>query len=96
MLEKLRVEDFSARVGETFRLDPGDGGALDLELAEARGERGDSNHRQPFSLVFRGPTEPVLAQQVWRLEHVDLGVLEIFLVPIGGDGTGMRYEAVFS
>ncbi len=96
MLERLRVEDFAARVGETFRLAPGEGASLELELTEARGERGGSERRQPFSLLFRGPAEPVLVQRIWRLEHSELGALEIFLVPIGGDDKGMRYEAVFS
>ncbi len=96
MLENLKVEDFAGRVGETFRLDPPEDGPLELELTEARGEGGDSHSRQPFSLVFRGPAEPILLQRIWRLEHADLGALEIFLVPIGPDGKGMRYEAVFS
>ncbi len=96
MLEKLKVEDFAGRVGERFRLDPGEGPTLDLELTEARGMPGGSDRRQPFSLVFRGPAEPLLAQRIWRLEHTDLGALDIFLVPIGGDEKGMRYEAVFS
>lgn len=59
--------------------------------------------RTPFALVFHGPSEPVLPQGMYRLEHQDLGVLELFLVPIGPDlpaepegrPAGMRYEAVF-
>jgi hypothetical protein len=37
----------------------------------------------------------VLPQQIRRVEHPSLGSMEIFLVPIGPDASGMQYEAVF-
>ena len=51
---------------------------------------------QPFSLVFVGPARFVLPQQTYRVEHDSLGELDLFLVPIGPNGGGMRYEAVFT
>jgi hypothetical protein len=47
-------------------------------------------------LLFRGPRTPVLPQRIYRLEHAVMGPLEIFLVPIGPDAEGMRYQAVFT
>jgi hypothetical protein len=52
--------------------------------------------RQPFSLIFRGPLTPVLTQQIHVIHSPVLGELEIFLVPVGPDEQGMRYQAVFS
>lgn len=52
--------------------------------------------RDPFSLVFRGPREPLLAQATYRLEHAALGPLEIFVVPNASDASGTRYEAIFT
>ena len=52
--------------------------------------------REPFSLLFRGPLDVVLPQRIYPLEHPDMGRFELFLVPIGPDAEGMRYEAVFS
>jgi hypothetical protein len=49
-----------------------------------------------FSLVFRGPPEPLLAQAIYPLRHAGLGLLEIFLVPIARDDGGATYQAVFS
>ena len=46
--------------------------------------------------MFRGPGEPVLAQRIYPLDNQTLGRLEIFLVPIGPDDEGMRYQAVFN
>lgn len=51
--------------------------------------------RAPFSVVFSGPSEPVLPQGIHTVEHEQLGTLELFLVPIGPGEEGMRYEAVF-
>ena len=98
MLEKLTYEDFSGRIGEEFRLD-GPSGPLALVLAEATSlasRDGAGPRRSPFSLVFRGPFQPALPQRIWSLGHAALGRLEVFLVPIGPDGGGMRYEAVFN
>ena len=33
---------------------------------------------------------------MYRVEHEDIGSFEIFLVPIGPDEKGMKYEAVFT
>jgi hypothetical protein len=96
VLDRLSVDDFSPALGTTFRLD----GAVALELIEARTvpdapARDASGRRSPFSLVFRGPVDPVLPQRIYRLEHAELEALEIFVVPIGQDAGGTRYQAVF-
>ena len=49
-----------------------------------------------FSLVFRGPNTDTPVQKVYMLQLAELGQLELFLVPIGPDETGMLYEAVFT
>jgi hypothetical protein len=96
MLEDLTLATFASREGEVFRLSREDGPALELVLVEARGLGGEGETREPFSLVFLGPAEPVLSQMIRPLEHPALGTLEIFLVPIGSDERGTRYEAVFT
>ena len=58
--------------------------------------RQPSAKRQPFSLVFRGPMAPVWPQSIYRLTRDGLGDLDVFLVPIGPDEIGLRYEAVFT
>ena len=102
MLDRLTVTSFAPAVGETFVLDAGDAGPLDLELVEARLHRpgaraqDESGTRAPFTLVFRGPAEPILPQRTYPLEHESVGAIEIFIVPIGHDQAGTTYEAVFA
>ena len=49
-----------------------------------------------FSLVWRGPADKILDQGTYTVSHPDIGDLELFLVTIGPDESGMRYEAVFT
>ena len=102
MLDRLTATTFAPAVGDTFVLDAGDAGRLDLELVESRLHRPDapaedeSGARAPFTLVFRGPVDPVLPQRIYRLEHETLEPMEIFIVPIARDEAGTSYEAVFA
>jgi hypothetical protein len=102
MLETLSKAAFTDCLGHRFRLDYGAASPLEVELIEAAGfpERlahdGQPARRQAFSLIFRGPKAVVLPQRIYRLENDDLGTLEIFLVPIGPDSIGMRYQAIFN
>lgn len=66
-----------------------------LELV-AVNEANYSPRVENFSLLFRGPLAPVLPQRIYHLKHDTLGSVEIFLVPLGPDGEGMQYEAIFN
>jgi hypothetical protein len=102
MLDRLTHEDFAGFVGDKFRLVPDAAAPLEVELIEATAlpvrplRLGEPSRRPPFSLVFRGPAAVVLPQCMYRLEHARLGVLDLFLVPIGQDPQGIHYEAVFN
>ncbi len=101
MLDTLTSADFLAHLHETFRIDLGNNVIVDLELnavtdlnpATAAKPAG----RKPFSIEFLGPiSQQYLVQHIYRLEHTALGVLEIFLVPLGMMNGRMRYEAIFN
>jgi hypothetical protein len=109
MLDKLTSADFAPCLHQTFRLYPGPlaadgaptGDPLQVELLSVTelGEAPPAGYplrRRPFSLVFRAATTRHLPQRIYALEHAALGRLDLFLVPIGPDQLGMRYEAVFT
>ena len=96
-LGHLTHSDFAAHLNEPFRVWTADA-THEVLLVEANAlaaEGAAPALRAPFSLVFRGPRSAALVQQIHRLEHPALGVLELFLVPIGPDAFGLRYEAIF-
>ena len=92
------AEALSSCLGDRFRVRLGDLDPVDLQLVEIREPESDPQSEQAFSLVFRGPREPVLAHMICTLEHATLGRMDLFLTPIGPDreGGGLLYEAVFS
>lgn len=96
-LEKLTADSFAPHLGSRFGVATSPLGRLQVELISVTPSPSAAGPRAggSFSLVFRGPLQPVLPQRIYRLEHAALGPLEIFLVPIGPDEQGMRYEAVF-
>lgn len=99
MLQDLTAATFETLVGTKFRIALGDGGVLELVLSQVeRHEAHPGPRTQPFSALFHSPAEAkrFLPQQTYLLEHETLGKLEIFLVPLGPDPQGMRYEAVFN
>jgi hypothetical protein len=97
MLETFTIDTFSGRLGQTFTVRLGDHGAFETQLVAATSlGPPPPEGRGPFSLVFRGPSDVLVPQRIYRVEHAELGAFELFLVPIGPDREGMRYEAVFT
>lgn len=91
------LDEFTLLHGERFAVleDGLDGVWADLVDVQPLGGA-PFNGRQPFSLLFVGPAAPALPQRTYRLSHARLPELDIFLVPIGADAAGVRYEAIFS
>jgi hypothetical protein len=95
----ITLDDFEPCLGQTFLVSPENGDSLELELNQVKplgATDAKAGGRQPFSLLFRGPLEPVLAQQLLHIENSTLGELALFLVPIGPDENGMLYDATFN
>jgi len=109
-LQTLTARDFRVLQGTRFRLTGGaaPGGSpasVEAELVEVTEHAASALGalRAPFSVLFHGPLQPVMAQGIYRVEHEQLGALDLFIVPVGPDEpagpgqapTAMRYEAVF-
>ena len=97
MLQDLTPASFEAHLGTTFRIHYGGETPLEVVLFEVvPHERHSGPREQPFTARFRGPRQPILTQQIYKIEHSPMGTMDIFIVPIGPDAQGMRYEAVFN
>ena len=99
MLETFTVETFKPHVGEPFRVIVEEKWQMITTLSEVSPwghEEAASRPRIPFSLTFHAQPDVVIPQQICRIEHATLEPFDCFLVPIGPDAGGMRYEAVFT
>ena len=99
MLDKLRGADFLPNLNTIFRVRLDGFEPIDLELAQVNelGPGSMSGVRTPFSLLFLGPVSTqYLLQHTYRLEHEHMGVMDLFIVPLGLEKGRMRYEAIFT
>jgi len=97
MTDSLTLDDFAQLRERELTLKFGDEGqsARILEAREVPG--GMPGGRTPFSIILRsGSRDRFWPQGIYRLCHPEHGELELFLVPIGPDDEGMRYEISFS
>ncbi len=109
-LKTLTAGDFRLHLGTVFLMTGGPYGSsseagVGAELAEVIEHPADPSgrYRNPFSVMFHGPLQPVLRQGIHHVEHEHLGTLDLFIVPVGPDEPAdpgqapsrMRYEVVF-
>ena len=92
-IQHALASTFSAHLNSTFRLSHGSA-TMDLVLVEILD--GSTPRQVNFSLLLRGPLEPPLPQQIYPLEHDQLGQFDLLIVPIKRDANGLYYEAVFN
>jgi hypothetical protein len=99
MLESFTADTFRPHLDENFRMDR-NGVVLRLrsvdDWSERAGPGAAGRERAPFSLVFHAAEGPVYPQGIYPLEHDVLGNFALFMVPIGRDAEGVKYEAVFT
>ena len=95
MLDELTWDRFYGCLNTAFRLMDGPVAGLALNLAQVSELRTNQKYEM-FSLLFDGPAEYPLQQRIYRLEHDQLGQIELFLVPVGRDKEVFHYEAVFN
>ncbi len=97
MSAPLTEKEFSKHLNTTFRVkgEP----PIDLELTAVKaymGQSNDDSDMERFSVFFHGPGDRYLPQSTYALDHEAMGTVDLFLVPIGKDEKGLRYEAVFN
>lgn len=94
MSVQISPEVFRARLKQAMRIP--EFGALALELTAVTETRYSTPEHPAFSLLLRGPLDPQLEQRIYAFEFADATTMEIFIVPVARDASGMQYEAVFN
>jgi hypothetical protein len=91
----LRMGDFTPHLDGVFEMTTA-GGVVPLKLVKVD-PAGDSGRTGgAFSLLFVAPKGPWLQQATYPVKHPVLGIMEIFLVPVGPMQDGNGYQAVFT
>lgn len=96
MLEGITHKSFEDVVGDTVELSSEEA-SFTANVESVTLLRQDPNQeRQPFSVVLQAHDGRNHGQRTYQLSHPDLGVMSLFLVPIGPDDVGMCYEIIFN
>lgn len=97
-LSKLTADDFKNHLHQNIDIFFNPGIPVTVEILQVENiELYSSLERNSFSILFRTNGEKRhYPQGTYTVEHPDLGKLDIFLVPIGPDQDGMRYQSIFS
>jgi hypothetical protein len=99
MSDPFALERFLPHVGEVFHVVKEDGTQTPVLLSEVTRLASDDSPRrirEPFSLVFHASPETRLEQRIYRVENAGMNPFDCFLVAIGPDAYGMRFEAVYT
>jgi hypothetical protein len=94
-LAALRIGDFSSHLDATFDMQAA-GGVVPLKLVKVDPVGNSGREGGAFSLILVAPKGPWLPQGVYPVTHPVLGIMEIFLVPVGPVSGGNSYQAVFT
>jgi hypothetical protein len=99
MTELLQSTDFQSQLDQLFCIHLANATTIDLQLVSvtALGTASQPGFRNPFSLHFLGPvSRHYLTQHTYQMVNEKLGMLDIFIVPLGSEAGRMRYEAIFT
>ncbi len=98
MLDTLSIADFEPYLQTEFSIRFTQEVTLPSLLIEAKTLNTYSElERKPFSLTFRTQQKDTYYNQaIFGLQHPEKGEILMFMVPLGLDSEGMRYEAIFS
>lgn len=95
MREFYTKEEFAEHLNTKFHIPLQPSGAVELELLEVVSTLSTPRQEQ-FSIFFRGPANIYLPQRIYHMQHDAMGELDLFIVPVGREPEGFRYEAVFN
>lgn len=98
MLDQLQSSDFSPWLNQTLNIRFSTEITLPAQLVQVRDVSSYTPlERKPFAIVLRTDQKThYFNQTIGILEHPEKGDLSIFFVPVGFDGEGVLYEAVFA
>ena len=94
-LAALAIDHFLPLRDAEFELKSASG-AVSLKLVKVDNVGNSGRAGGAFSLLFAAPKGTALPQAIYPVTHPSLGMMEIFLVPIGPLSGGAGYQAVFT
>jgi len=99
MSKKQTEAEFTKHLNTQFRLLAEAPRPIDLTLVSVTPRKIEAQEQadmERFSAIFMGPPDIFIPQQTYRVSHPEMGEFDIFLVALGQDPEGFKYEAVYN
>src|ERR1700752_1584655 len=99
MSDKQTEAEFTKHVNTKFRIKADIPQPIELTLVSVTPRRIEAHEQdgmERFSAMFMGPLEVFLTQQTYHVSHPEMGEFDLFLVALGQEPEGFRYEAVYN
>ena len=99
MSEFQTQAEFAANLNTTFLIRADAAKPIELKLIDVKAHQSEVHPRpdmERFSVFFVGPEDHFLPQSLYSLSHEKMGDFNVFLVPIGKEPDGYRYEAIYN
>ncbi len=91
----LHKPDFDPYLNQTFTVHSEELGDQEVEMVELTEKKYPG--QESFSMLFKGPKEPVMQQMTYKISHEKMGQLNLFLVPINyHKQDGMYYQSIIN
>jgi hypothetical protein len=90
----IRYDTWNNHRSSTFFITTPDGD-IALELIKLSSQK-LSPQQEQFSVFLKGPREIYLPQHIYTMHHKNMGVFDLFLVPVAQELDGIIYEAAFN
>ncbi len=96
-LSKITSEHFTPYLNQQLQIVFSDA-LVQAELTEiVENDTYSPSERKPFHIMISIGTEfPLLRQGIYRLGFSQQMIMDVFMVPVGPDGKGQRYQIIFS
>ncbi len=88
-------DEFAEQLNTKFKISLSGGNEIELILSELSPVKRTGKYEQ-YSLYFSGPSDSLLPQALYMMKHNNFGTIGLFLVPVGKDESGYKYEAAFN
>jgi hypothetical protein len=96
-LETITLKYFEALLNSKVEIIFTDTVKLIAQIIDVTDLKQNNLGRTPFSVIFRTEQKTEYYNQgIYGIKIPEADQLDLFLVPLGYDSVGMRYEAIFS
>lgn len=96
----LTKQLFDAQLGTRFYVQTEEGKSVVLKLVEVADLKRRPGHsdvgKEGFSILFSAKQDTDLAQGTYEIQHGELGVFSLLVVPVESGKKGKKYEAVIN